>query len=204
MNFTTNVKFPYLPIIHNFANHPITRGLEQVLLPFASSINFTGTDSSKVKFTPLAFTSDKSGTQKPPLYFDVNKKWSASDFPLKNQIVAGLLSGKINDNTDSKIILVGDADFAVNGEGQRPQKLQPDNVNLMVNSIEWLSDQTGLIDLRTKAVTSRPLKDIDASRQNFLKWLNFLLPLVLVIFFGIFWHQRNRRIRMKRMEEGYV
>jgi gliding-associated putative ABC transporter substrate-binding component GldG len=205
MNFTTNVKFPYLPVIHNFADHPVTRGLEQVILPFASSINYTGTDTTAgIQYTPLAFSSDKSGTQAVPLYFDVNKKWAESDFPLQRLTVAGLLSGKINGDVESKILLVGDADFPVSGEGQRPQQLQPDNVNLMVNSIEWLSDQTGLIDLRTKAITARPLDTIEDGRKAFLKWLNFLLPIFTVIIFGFVWNQRNRRIKMKRMEEGYV
>jgi hypothetical protein len=46
--------------------------------------------------------------------------------------------------------LISDGDFAVNGEGNQPQQLQQDNVNLMVNSIDYLSDDTGLIELRTK------------------------------------------------------
>jgi len=74
----------------------------------------------------------------------------------------------------------------------------------MVNAIDWLSDETGLIDLRTKAVTSRPLDQIEDGRKNFLKWLNFLLPIILVIIYGIIRTQRRRSIRNKRMEEGYV
>jgi ABC-type uncharacterized transport system involved in gliding motility auxiliary subunit len=204
MSFTTNVKFPFIPIIHNFADHPVTRGLEQLVLPFASSINYTGVDTAGVQFTPLAFSSDRSGTQATPVFFDVNKKWAEGDFPLESLTVAGLLSGKIQGDADSRILLIGDADFPVNGEGPRPQQLQPDNVNFMVNSIEWISDQTGLIDLRTKAVTSRPLDNIEEGRKTFLKWLNFLLPLVIVILFGVFRNQANRRIKKKRMEEGYV
>ncbi len=202
MSFTTNVNFPYLPLIQSFADHPVTRGLEQVILPFASTIQFTGDTS--LAFTPLAFSSKKSGTQNPPVYFDINKRWTDRDFPLSGLTVAAVLAGRISGNAESKIVLVGDGDFPVNGEGPRPQQLQPDNVNLMVNAIDWLSDETGLIDLRTKAITARPLKDVDDSRALFLKWLNFLLPIVLVIAYGIFRNQRNRTIRVRRMEEGYV
>jgi len=202
MSFTTNISFPYLPVIQKFADHPVTKGLEQVLLPFASTIQYTGDTS--LHFTPIAFSSQKSGTLNPPLYFDVNKKWNDKDFPLSNLPVAGILSGRITGAADSKIILVGDADFPVNGEGQRPQQLQPDNVNLMVNAVDWLSDETGLIDLRTKAITARPLKDVEEGRALFLKWLNFLLPIILIILYGIFRNQRNRSLRVKRMEEGYV
>lgn len=202
MNFTTNISFPYLPVIQKFADHPVTKGLEQLLLPFASTIQYTGDTS--LSFTPLAFSSQKSGTLNPPLYFDVSKKWTDKDFPLSNLTVAGVLAGRISGAAESKIFIVGDGDFPVNGEGQRPQQLQPDNVNLMVNAVDWLSDQTGLIDLRTKAITARPLKDVDEGRALFLKWLNFLLPILLIILYGIYRNQRNRSLRVKRMEEGYV
>jgi len=202
MSFTTNISFPYLPVLQKFADHPVTKGLEQVLLPFASTIQYTGDTS--LTFTPIAFSSQKSGTLNPPLYFDVNKKWGDQDFPLSGLTVAGILSGKITGGAESKIALVGDGDFPVNGEGQRPQQLQPDNVNLMVNAVDWLSDQTGLIDLRTKAITARPLKDVEEGKATFLKWLNFLLPIILIIIYGIFRNQRNRSLRVKRMEEGYV
>jgi gliding-associated putative ABC transporter substrate-binding component GldG len=202
MSFTTNISFPYLPVIQKFADHPVTKGLEQVLLPFASTVQYTGDTS--LAWTPIAFSSQKSGTQNPPLYFDVNKKWNDKDFPLSGLAVAGVLSGRINGGPGSKIILVGDGDFPVNGEGPRPQQLQPDNINLMVNSVDWLSDETGLIDLRTKAITARPLKDVEEGRALFLKWLNFLLPIMLIILYGIFRNQRNRSLRVKRMEEGYV
>lgn len=202
MSYTTNINFPYLPVIQKFADHPVTKGLEQVLLPFASTIQYNGDTS--IAFTPIAFSSAKSGTLSPPVYFDVSKRWTDKDFPLSNLAVAGVLSGRLAGNAESSILLVGDGDFPVNGEGQRPQQLQPDNVNLMVNGVDWLSDETGLIDLRTKAITSRPLEDVEEGRALFLKWLNFLLPIVLIILYGIFRNQRNRSLRVKRMEEGYV
>jgi gliding-associated putative ABC transporter substrate-binding component GldG len=37
----TPIPFPYIPMITNFADHPITDGLESVVLPFASSIKFS-------------------------------------------------------------------------------------------------------------------------------------------------------------------
>jgi len=202
LSFTTNISFPYIPIIHSFADHPVTKGLEQVLLPFASTIQFTG--DTTVTFTPIAFSSSKSGTQQPPVFFDVNKRWADRDFPLSGLTVAAVLTGKISGEADARIIVVGDGDFPISGEGPRPQKLQPDNVNLMVNAIDWLSDETGLIDLRTKAITARPLRDLEEGRALFLKWLNFLLPIFLVVAYGIFRNQMNRRKRVKRMEEGYV
>ncbi len=197
---STQIQFPYLPIISNFANNPITRGLESVSLQFASPINFAG-DSTK-KFTPIAFSSERSGTIKTPLYFDVQKNWTQSDFPSSNLVVAGILEGKLAGNTDSRMIIISDGDFAVNGP-QRGAQLPKDNVSLLVNAIDWLSDETGLIDLRTKEVTSRPLKEIPDARRSFLKWFNFIAPVIMIIAYGITRWQINRNKRIKRMEVSY-
>ena len=96
-----------------------------------------------MKFTPIAFTSDKSGSLKAPLYFDIQKQWQLSDFPMSGLAVAAIVEGKISGSRNSKIVLVSDGDFAVGG-GQSGMQLPQDNVNLMVNSIDWLSDDTGL------------------------------------------------------------
>ena len=94
----------------------------------------------------------------------------------------------------------------MNGEGQQQQQQQinPDNVNLMVNSIDWLSDETGLIDLRSKGAKLRPLDQIEDGKKTFLKYLNFLLPILIIVGYGIYRMNRNRNIRLKRMEAHYV
>jgi ABC-type uncharacterized transport system involved in gliding motility auxiliary subunit len=116
--------------------------------------------------------------------------------------VAGILEGKLSGDLNSRIVLVSDGDFAVSGQ-QRGQQLPADNISLMVNSIDWLSDDTGLIDLRTKEVTSRPIKEISDGSRSFLKWFNFLLPIVLIIVYELIRMQINRNRRIKRMEVSY-
>lgn len=46
--FTVNrpISFPYLPVLSNFAEHPITQGLGTMVMQFGSSLSFNG-DSSK-------------------------------------------------------------------------------------------------------------------------------------------------------------
>jgi gliding-associated putative ABC transporter substrate-binding component GldG len=200
----TPVKFPYIPVITSFAKNPITEGLETVMFPFVSSIKLFPKDSTVIMY-PLLTTSKRSGVQSPPLYFDVMKNWTQSDFNLSSLPVGVVVEGKISGNTDSKMIVFGDGDFVVNGEGQQAQKVQDDNINLMVNSIDWLSDDTGLIDLRTKGVSSRPIDaTLQDSTKSFLKYLNFLLPIILIVLYGIFRFQNRRRIRNKLMNTTYV
>lgn len=200
--FQSQVKFPYIPIITNFADHPVTKGLETVLLKFASPVEFQG--DSTTKATPLAFSSELSGRIAPPLYFDIQKKWTKADFNQSRIPVASAFEGALSQNNNTKMVVIGDGDFAVNGNGKQAQQLNPDNINLMVNSIDWLSDDTGLIELRTKGVTSRPLDQLEDGRKTFLKYLNFLLPIVLIILYGLFRGQRNRTLRYKRMQDNFV
>ncbi|MEZ5038281.1 MAG: Gldg family protein [Saprospiraceae bacterium] len=195
----TPVQFPYLPLISTFAEHPITKGLEQVILPFASPVRFLG-DNSKV-FTPIAFSSSQAGIQNAPLFFDIQKQWTAADFPLNNVIVGGVLEGDFGGGTPGKIVIFGDGDFGVSGQQRQGQ----DNISLLVNSIDWLSDDTGLIELRTKAVATRPiaqeyLGEEASGKRSFIKYLNFGLPIVLILIYGFFRYQQERNKRMRRME----
>lgn len=201
-NFTSQIPFHYIPILTNFADHSITKGLEQVVTQFVSTLTYTG--DSSMHFTPLLFSSEKSGTLASPLYFDIQKEWTNNDFPLAELPLGGLFEGNINGNTMAKMVVIGDGGFATNGEGQQARQQNKDNVNLMVNAIDYLSDDTGLIELRTKGITSRPIKELEDGRKRFLKLLNLLLPIVLIIIIGVIRHQQQRNLRIKRMEEGYV
>ena len=197
-NFTTQMRFPYLPVISNFADHPVTKGIEEVILNFASPIKFEGDTS--VKYTPLAFTSEHSGILKTPLFINVQKQWTPADFNKSKIPVAALFEGVLS----GKILVVTDGDFAKNGSGRNARKVNENNVNLFVNGIDYLADDTGLIDLRTKVIISRPLDQVSEGKALFLKWLNFLLPVLLIIIYGIFRAQYRKNQRIKRMEEDYV
>lgn len=200
----TPVQFPYLPNITNFTKHPITDGIESVVLIFASPIRLTSTDTSVVMY-PLAVTSEKSGIQTPPLYFDVMKQWTLNDFTLSSLPVAVLAEGKSPATSGFKMVVFSDGDFAVNGEGQNAQQLSEDNISLMANSIDWLSDDTGLIELRTKGVTARPLDaSLEDGTKTLLKYLNFLLPIAFIIVYGVIRFQIKRKKRNELMNTEYV
>ena len=196
----TPVQFPFLPLVNSFVDHPATKGLEQVIFTFASPLRYEG-DSAAV-FTPLVTTSAKAGIIQAPTFFDVaNKQWTDMDFPMSNLAIGGVLEGNLSGNMPSKIVVITDGDFPISQQGRGQS---PEHINLMVNCIDWLSDDTGLIELRTKGIASRPIEDLEDGDRSFYKYLNFFLPLILIIIYGVYRMQVKRNLRIRRMQERYA
>ncbi|SMO80064.1 gliding-associated putative ABC transporter substrate-binding component GldG [Saccharicrinis carchari] len=197
--FTVNrpINFPYLPILSNFADHPVTQGLSAMVMQFGSSLTYS--NDSLSTFTPLVFTSDKSAKQAAPVYFNIEKQWTESDFTSPKLTVAGLLKKDMQ-----KIIVIADGDLAVNGAGENMRQVQPDNANFVVNAIDYMSDDTGLIQLRSKQVKVRILDQLDDADKNFIKIVNFSLPIIIILAIGIYRYQKRKLIRLKRKGESYV
>ena len=200
-NFNTPISFPFLPIIKTFKEHLVTKGLEQVMLPFSSPIKYTGQGAT---YESLLNASIKSGRVSTPTTFDVaNKKWGSADFTEPSLSAGGVLEGTlVPGGQPAKMIVIGDGDFPVSGAQGRGQS--QDNISLMVNSIDWLSDDTGLIALRTKGVASRPIDDLEDGTRSMLKYLNFFLPLLMVVLYGLFRMQRKRTTRRIREAQNFA
>ena len=196
-SFSSQINFPFIPLVSQFPDHPATKGLEAVVFQFVSPIHFSAEAGGA--FIPIVTTSEKAGTQQAPLYFDVQRKWTNADFPLSKIVLGGVLEGMKN-HPDARLVVFSDGDFFISDRGNA----NADNVSLLLNTVEWLCDKSGLAELRTKGVVYRPIKDMEEGKRTFTKYLNFLLPLVLVTAVGIWRYQRNRNKRIRRMEEKYV
>jgi len=200
---TSQIKFPYFPIISNFSDHPTSKGLESLLLPFTSNLFINQQADSAIQFTPLAFTSELSGLIPAPAYVDINKEWQESDFNQEPQNVAFAVSGAISGAQEAKMVVVANGNFCVNGEGQQQQQLNADNINFASNAIDWLSDDTGLINLRTKGITSRPLDPVEDSTKTILKWANVFIPILLILIYALIRKQQFFRKRQNWLQENY-
>ena len=130
---------------------------------------------------------------------EVERKWRKSDFPDGPQTLAALIEPTV-ESIEGSIVVFSDGDFAL---GAQSRGQTPDNISLFSNSIDFLSDDTGLIDLRTKGVASRPIKEMEEAAITRTKWINFLLPIGLVLIFGFIRYQRNQGKRMKRMSMDF-
>ncbi|WP_251921674.1 GldG family protein [Salinibacter ruber] len=209
------VRYPYIPQIANFADHPISSGLDQVVFRFVSPLDTTQVDST-AQLTVLARSSQQSGLASLPTSIRPQQEWTVSDFSGAPHPVAGLLEGTFSSafagsdtlsvertkSPDTKLVVIGDGDFIVNGTGRRKQRLPEGNTNLVANSVDYLAGDTGLISLRTQRVTSRPLMQLEPTTKTVLKYLNVLLPILLVIGYGLVRYRRNRAQRRRWKDAG--
>ncbi len=201
--FNAQVQFPYFPIVQEFPEHPISEGLESLLLPFVTNIIINNSDTS-LNVIPLALSSANSGLISPGRSIDINKKWNEGNFPLQNKILAVAVEGKMGNNPNARLVVVPNGQFIVNGElEQGQQQLNQDNVNFASNSIDWLSDDTGLVDLRTKGVTSRPLEVVEESTRNMLKYGNVFIPILLILIYAFLRKQANNKRKQDWMQGKY-
>ena len=148
-------------------------------------------------------SSNQSGLVNAPSYVDINKEWDESDFRDPGQIVAVSLEGPISGSAESRMVVISNGRFAVNGEPEQQQQVSPDNVNFASNSIDWLADDTGLIDLRTKGVTSRPLDPVDDNTRNLIKYGNVFIPIIFLLIYGFARRQGNQRKRRRWLQGQY-
>lgn len=210
------IRYPYIPQIVSFASHPISEGLDAAVFQFVSSLDTASVDTTAA-LTVLASSSDRSGRASLPASIQPSQEWNVADFPDGSLPIAGLLEGSFSsafaetdtlsveraEGAETKLLVIGDGDFIVNGEGQQQQRLPDGNINLMANGIDYLADDTGLLSLRTQRVTSRPLQQLEPGTKTLLKYLNVLLPILLVLGYGLLRYRRNRT-RRQRWKEGAV
>ena len=217
-NVLNQIRYPYIPQVSNFADHPITSGLDRAVFRFASSLDTTQVDST-ADLTVLARSSSQSARTALPASIQPQQQWTVSDFTGASIPLAGVLEGTFSsafagvdtldvrrtESPDTRLAVFGTGQFIVNGSGgqrQRQRRLPEGNVNLMANTVDYLADQTGLLTLRTQRVTSRPLVQLTPTTQTILKYLNVLLPLLLVIGYGLVRYRSNQARRRRWKQKG--
>ncbi len=187
--FTPPISFPYFPKIVNFASHPSTEGVSNIVLRYASSMEFTNKEG--VSFTPLAISSEVSGKKSLPLQIDLHHEWTRNDFLYPKQVVATIIEGKLVENTkkNAKIIVISDGDLMLD---TNTTKRFDDNYLFVTNSIDWLSDTSGLATLKQKGVLANS-KQMEIPISTLVKYINLFFPLFLIGLAALFFHYRRKR-----------
>ncbi len=113
----------------------------------------------------------------------------------------------IKKSKPTKMIVVGDADMIRNQTRKVKNKIVPyplgfdrysgqtyGNKNFFLNAINYLLDDDGLINTRSREIKLRMLdKTYIDNHYSLIKMLNLVLPLIIIAIFGIFYFFLTRR-----------
>jgi gliding-associated putative ABC transporter substrate-binding component GldG len=111
---------------------------------------------------------------------------------------------KASSTEDNQMIVVADGDIVVNPVSQKEGPLtmgrnlytgyQYANKDFFQNCLEWLTDRSGILELRGKDYTLRLLdkKKIEEQRSTW-QMLNIGLPILLVLIFALFYQFLRKR-----------
>jgi ABC-2 type transport system permease protein len=214
------VQWPYSPLAASNPNHPITTNLDPVKFDFASQID---TLKNEVTKTILLRSSQLTKLDGVPTEINldmVKQEPDPSRYTKPNQSLAVLLEGRFTsvyknrvkpfeiseDKTESeptKMIVIADGDVIKNDVVRnKPQELGFDfltkrkfgNKEFLMNAVNYLLNDDGLINIRTKEVK---LAFLDANKvaAEKTKWqlINIVLPLVILAAFGLIFNFLRKR-----------
>jgi gliding-associated putative ABC transporter substrate-binding component GldG len=207
------VNYPFFPAATDFdKNNMMVKNLGTVSFYFVSSLDPVVQASSKgVQFDPIVSSSPHSGSQPVPCDINPYRKFSQADFNQNNLTLAATLQGSfpsyfagkekppaasgssssdstLSSSIPTRLVVVGDADW-VTDQNVRGM----DNLTFFLNMVDWLSQDEALIAIRSKQVTTRPLKEISVGAKRLVKYGNTLgLPFLVILFGVVRWQIRRQ------------
>jgi len=213
----------YNPLVKSPLNHPITHNIEPVNLRFTSSID---TLKNNVNKTILLSSSPLSKTVGTPRLISLNslatppnpKAYTKKGIPLAVLLEGNLKSAykqrtkpfsykeHLDGSPLSKMIVISDGDIIANEVNSgKPQELGHNkwtqetygNKEFLLNAVNYLLDDTGLIQIRSKEISLRYLNKQKAfENRTYWQLVNTIAPLLILSIFGvIFWQIRKRKYR---------
>jgi len=215
-----NLEWFYHPLVGGNPNHAITKNISPVRLQFANQID---TLKNNIKKTPLLLSSPltkKIGTPSIIELQSIAEDVVESDYNGGNQLFAVLLEGNFKsayknrikpfntplykeNATNNKMVIISDGDVGKNQilKG-KPTDLNRDkwtnqefgNKDFLINTVDYLLDDVGLIQLRNKTLKIKILDKQKAFKERaFWQFLNVVLPLILLLIFGLIFNFLRKR-----------
>jgi len=202
----------YFPLITSKNNHPITKNIDPVSLRFANTIDTLKNNLNKTVLLQSSNFSKPFGTPSSVSLEEISKKPLQKDYSDGNQILGVLLEGKFTSayknrvkpfntdffkdkSNDNKMIVIADGDIIANQVHQgQPLALGVDkwtnisygNAPFLMNSVNYLLDDSGLLQLRSKNIQLKFLDKQKAFKErSYYQFLNVLFPLIILALFGL-------------------
>lgn len=167
----------------------VNRDIEAVLLPWASSVDTASALPGSV--TPLLVTSRAAGVETGRTFVSPQR-----DFPedsLGTRLVAVLVnpavSDSVTDGANGRAVVIGNAQFVSDGFLRGSAAL-----TLILNAVDWLAQDEGLIAIRSKNRNPPPLVFEKEVTRDLAMWGNVIgVPFLLAVLAVIVLLRRQRR-----------
>ncbi|MFM1878925.1 MAG: hypothetical protein RLZZ241_1791 [Bacteroidota bacterium] len=214
------VPWPYYPIGLSQGNHPIVKNLEPVWFRFSGSIDtlqnaykktilYQSSALSRVEGVPKIIQLDGAATQPDP------ERYAPGNLPLAVLVEGSFSSAYANrqkafqlenfnaNGTENKMLFVADGDVVANQLSKgNALELGYDqwtnsffgNKEFLVNAMNYLLDDNGLINIRNRQVKIPVLDSTRiASERSYWQMLNVGVPALILVLFGILFFSIQKR-----------
>jgi ABC-type uncharacterized transport system involved in gliding motility auxiliary subunit len=177
------------PVVDSFSYSEITRDLPAVVIVTSRSVTRTVEQPEDVSILALVESSDAS--------------WGETDFEALTRQEAGYDAGddlpgplamamsveaygEDEDAVGTRLVVCGDSDFSANASVSLGG-----NLDLFLNSVNWLAEEEELISIRPEAEVSRELI-LSAGQARFLQYSSVIfLPAAVLLVGAVIWWRRR-------------
>lgn len=215
-----NLDWFFHPLVGGNPNHPITKNTAPIRLQFTNQIDTLKNDILKIPLLMSSPLTQKIGTPTIIELQSIAEEPQEKDYVSGNQLLGVLLEGDFKsayknrvkpfetnlfkeNAKNNKMIVIADGDVGKNQilKG-KPTDLNRDkwtgqtfgNKDFLINAVDYLLDDTGLINLRNKTLKINILDKQKAYKERtFWQFINVALPLLLLFSFGFIFNYLRKR-----------
>ena len=215
-----NLNWFYHPLVSGNPNHATSKNIAPVRLRFANQIDTLQNSLKKTVLLMSSMLTRKTGTPAIIELESIAIEPKEEEYSSGFQIVSLLIEGNFNSmyanrikpfdikkfskkSTFNKMIVISDGDIGRNQlQKGKPFDLAQDkwtgeqfgNKEFLLNAVDYLLDDRGLIELRNKNVQINLLdKERAYQERTFWQFVNIVLPLLVLLTFGfVFQYVRKR------------
>jgi len=213
------VRYPFYLAISNFdQENPIVKDLNQLDIMFLSPLDLNHPIGDNVERRILFTSSEQSGVRSIPVDISPEKQYEQTDFMTKNLPLGAVLTGnfeshyiqheqlpqyegpdtlsetpipeKIDHSAESRLVVIGNGSFVTDD-----YRRSVGSFVTLLNIADWMTQDKGLISIRSKQVSARTLRVVSDGTKKFVKYLNMLGMPFLVIIIGLIRWQFRRSAR---------
>lgn len=198
--------YPFWPrVTRKFLNgeHPVTAGLESIVIPWTSSLDVLADEEGNVRAEVLAASTPSSWTESGRYDFSPQRRLRlpVEEGARRSRPLVVLLQGRfrsawkdreppsadegapaalLDESEETAILVIGSSSMA------RPEFLRqfPADAVFLMNAVDWMTFGTDLIGIRSRTGGERALSEFTAREKTLLKAANVVVLPALVALYG--------------------